>query len=190
MKKQAKLTTLLPKLLSGDSSAKESVEKILFEHFVQFSENLKPPERKRQVTYITHVLRESIPLHELKLNDKERAHLMAIAAKKIRQVILDINRKGQKNNSIGALNTEIFDKQSPQPNANQETAQSIDFITVDKCLQELAEMDQQKAQLFEMSYFGGMNYEEMSEIVSITVAAVDRELRFARAWLCKQLSST
>ncbi|MFV2057763.1 MAG: ECF-type sigma factor [Thiohalomonadales bacterium] len=183
MKKQGKLNVLLPKILTGERMAIVKAENIFYEHLKRQSLNLQPPKHKRQVTHIPHLLRESLPLDEMKLTDKERAHLLAIAASQIRRVVSELKSQDEKNQSNETMTVDTL-----LDNSLSDADQVVDFITVDKYLQALTKLDQKKASLFEMAYFGGMNYEEMAETVAMNIAGVDRELRFARAWLCKQIS--
>ena len=47
-----------------------------------------------------------------------------------------------------------------------------------------------KAQVIELSFYGGMTYNEIAEALDISAATVDRELRFAKAWLFRELGQT
>ena len=47
---------------------------------------------------------------------------------------------------------------------------------------------ERKAQIIELNIYGGMTYREIAEVLEISEATVDRELRFSRAWLQRELS--
>jgi RNA polymerase sigma factor (sigma-70 family) len=53
----------------------------------------------------------------------------------------------------------------------------------------LAAMDDRKARVVELHYFTGLEYEEIASALEISPATVHRDLRLAKAWLQKELSS-
>ena len=55
-------------------------------------------------------------------------------------------------------------------------------------LEQLAGLDERAARALEMAYFGGMERDQIACVLGISVPTVDRDLRFAKAWLNKQLA--
>jgi RNA polymerase sigma factor (sigma-70 family) len=55
-------------------------------------------------------------------------------------------------------------------------------------MEHLRELDARQAQIVELSYFGGLTYPEIGELVGVSEASVDRDLRHARAWLRRELN--
>ena len=53
----------------------------------------------------------------------------------------------------------------------------------------LATFDERKSKAVELHYFGGLNHQEVAEVLAISPATVDRDLRQAKAWLYKELST-
>ena len=66
-------------------------------------------------------------------------------------------------------------------------APSDDVEALDEALERLAARDPRKARVVELHYFAGLNYDEIAEALSISAATVDRDLRFAKAWLFADL---
>lgn len=62
-----------------------------------------------------------------------------------------------------------------------------DLLDLDRALQELAGRDLRKSQAVELHFFGGLTYEEVAEVLEVSPATVDRDLRMARAWLRHRL---
>jgi RNA polymerase sigma factor (sigma-70 family) len=60
---------------------------------------------------------------------------------------------------------------------------------LDMALNRLAELDPRQAQIVELRFFGGMNNDEIAEVLDISVSTVIREWRVARAWLFDELSA-
>ena len=64
-----------------------------------------------------------------------------------------------------------------------------DILDVDDALSRLAQVDERKAKVIELRYFGGMSREEVAAATGLTVATVKRDLRLAEAWLRRDLQS-
>ena len=65
-----------------------------------------------------------------------------------------------------------------------------DLLVVDDALDRLAARDGRAAKVVELHYFGGLTYEETAEALDVSAATVDRDLRFARAWLHRELGAS
>jgi RNA polymerase sigma factor (TIGR02999 family) len=65
----------------------------------------------------------------------------------------------------------------------------IDVMDIDAALNRLAQQDQRKARLIELTYFGGMNAQEAAVVPEVSTATVNRDLKLARAWLRGELAS-
>jgi RNA polymerase sigma factor (sigma-70 family) len=62
-------------------------------------------------------------------------------------------------------------------------------LALNEALEQLSRTDSRKVELLELQYFAGLNYQEMAEVTGLSSSTLDRELRFAKAWLKKQLGS-
>jgi RNA polymerase sigma factor (TIGR02999 family) len=68
-----------------------------------------------------------------------------------------------------------------------EESMAADLLTLDALLTRLAERDPRAAQVLELTYFAGLERAAIAEVLGLSVPTVDRELRFARAWLVERL---
>ena len=68
-------------------------------------------------------------------------------------------------------------------------AAADDLVDLDAALERLAAQDARKAQVLELSVFGGLTYEEVARLLDISPATVNRELRFAKAWVYDEIQS-
>jgi RNA polymerase sigma factor (TIGR02999 family) len=68
-----------------------------------------------------------------------------------------------------------------------EDSMAADLLTLDALLNQLEANDPRSARILEMTYFTGLARADIAEVLDISLATVDRELRFARAWLAAQL---
>jgi RNA polymerase sigma-70 factor, ECF subfamily len=111
-----------------------------------------------------------------------RAHFFGIAARLMRRVLVDHARaRGFQKRGGGAeavpLETTILVSRAPD----------VALLDLDRALDALAEVDERKARVVEMRFFGGMTLEETAGALSISVDTVKRDWRLAKLWLLKTL---
>jgi RNA polymerase sigma factor (TIGR02999 family) len=111
-----------------------------------------------------------------------RAHFFAVAAKAMRQILVNyaVTYKAQKRGG-GAPKIELNES------AVVSEAQSKEVVLLNEALERLGDFDARKAQVVELKYFGGLNQDEIAEVLRISPRTVQREWRFARAWLHNDL---
>ena len=111
-----------------------------------------------------------------------RSHFFGIAARLMRLVLVDYARsrratkRGGDAVPITLTETAAFSSQ-----------RAPDVLEVDEVLSRLAQIDERKAKIIELRYFGGMTREEIACALGLTVATVKRDLRLAEAWLRRSL---
>ena len=69
-----------------------------------------------------------------------------------------------------------------------EGAPELDVLALHQALESLGGQDERAAKVIELAYFGGLEREEIAEVLGVSVPTVDRDLRFSKAWLNKILS--
>lgn len=144
---------------------------------------------------IDHTLQTTALVHEawLRLSGRDsstfdnRAHFFRAAALAMRRVLLHHAEKktAQKRGGgrpAAALNEDL--DAAPDSSRGWE-----EMLALNDALKRLAEIDAQKAQVVELRYFGGCSIDETAEALGIGTATVEREWRFARAWLRNALGS-
>ena len=63
-------------------------------------------------------------------------------------------------------------------------------LALDDAVTALATLDPRKGQIVELHFFGGLTVEETAQTLGVSVATIGRELRFAKAWLSRELQRT
>ena len=114
-----------------------------------------------------------------------RSHFFAIAARLMRNVLVDYGRKRRATKRGGDVVTVILEQTvafSPGPNVP-------DILDLDEALNRLAGVDERKAKVIELRYFGGMSREEIGDVAGLTIATVKRDLRLGEAWLRRDLGA-
>jgi RNA polymerase sigma factor (TIGR02999 family) len=112
-----------------------------------------------------------------------RSHFFATMSLLMRSVLVDRARaRLAEKRGGGALNVTWTDS------AHGEEANAVDLLALDEALKKLEALDERGCRILEMTYFGGLSREEIARVLEVSVPTVDRELRFARAWIGKALA--
>jgi RNA polymerase sigma factor (TIGR02999 family) len=113
-----------------------------------------------------------------------RTHFLAIAARTMRRVLVDHARSKRRVKRGGGVAAVTLSGDIGVPSRDL-----TDILALDQALERLAATDERKARVVELYHFGGLNYEEVAEVMNLSVATVHRDLRFATAWLHDVLSA-
>jgi len=109
---------------------------------------------------------------------ESRAHFFGIAARLMRMILVDHARAQQAAKRGGAgTPVTLDDCMAVSP------GRAPDILEIDQALDRLAAVDQRKAKVIELRYFGGMDREEVAAALGLTVPTVKRDLRLGEAWL-------
>jgi RNA polymerase sigma-70 factor, ECF subfamily len=112
------------------------------------------------------------------LQFENRAHFFGIAARLMRIILVDHARSRATAKRGGAFEAITLDESMVlSPN------RAPDVLEVSEALDQLAKVDERKAKVIELRYFGGMEREEIATALGLTVFTVKRDLRLAEAWL-------
>jgi RNA polymerase sigma factor (TIGR02999 family) len=110
-------------------------------------------------------------------------HFKAIAAKAMRQVLVDEARRrhARKRGAGEAILVTLDDS------AEQIASCDAELLALESALEQLAQMNVRQAQLVECRFFGGMNVVETAELLGVSESAIERDWRAAKAWLAGRI---
>lgn len=112
-------------------------------------------------------------------------HFKRIAARAMRQVVVDLARRRIAEKRGGADNVAItLDEGTPMTGAGE------DVLALDAALDDLARLSPRQAQMVECRFFGGLDVAETATLLDVSEATVLRDWRAARAWLAAELRDT
>ena len=143
-----------------------------------------------------HSLQPTALVHEVylrlvgldRLRVESRTHFLAVAARLMRQILVDHARRKQAGKRGGGVTVVGLDmvpsRAGPSVSANE-----VDLLALDRALEDLASFDPQQCQLVELKFFAGFTITEMAEALGISAATVEREWVIARAWLYQRLAT-
>jgi RNA polymerase sigma factor (TIGR02999 family) len=180
------ITELLVSWSSGDDQALEKLIPLVYLELRKFARRYMGRESP------DHTLQTSALINEayLKLVDQRsldwqnRAHFFAVAAKVMRNILID-HARGRRSTKRGAGAMKVTLNEVVKLTDERAT----ELVALDDALKTLAEFDARQSQIVELRFFGGLSIDETAEVMKISPATVTREWRAARAWLRKQMSA-
>jgi RNA polymerase sigma-70 factor (ECF subfamily) len=178
------VTQLLAHWSQGDDDALAELTPLVYEELRRLAHHFMDGQRLDHTLQTTALVNEAY----LRLADQtnpswqSRAHFFAVAARAMRQILVNYaeSHRSQKRGG-GALKVELDEVALVSPE------ESTEIVNLHEALERLATLDSRKAQVVELKYFGGLNYDEMAEVLKISRVTVRRDWEFAKAWLYKEL---
>ena len=181
-----RVTQLLADWRNGNDAALTELTPLIYEDLRGLAHRYMSGQRA------DHTLQTTALVHEayLRLADQTnpnwqtRAHFFAVAARAMRHILVDYAKRyrSQKRGG-GGVKIELDEAALVSPEESKE------IVDLHEALERLATLDSRKAQVVELKYFGGLNYDEVAEVLKISPVTVRRDWRFAKAWLYTQLQN-
>ncbi len=174
-------TQLLARLSAGDEAAGEALLPFVYEELRAVATSCMRRERH------AHTLQPTALVHEAYMrllgtdetpHWEDRQHFVRVAAKAMRNVLVDHARRRNALKRGGAEDPVPLD----QVVASFEE-QSLDVLALHECLEQLADTDAELARLVELRFFAGLTIEETSRILERSPATIERRWKVARMWL-------
>lgn len=184
-KAPSEITRILHDWNDGNEEAKELLLPIVYNDLRRQAKRLMAGERRDHTLQPTALVHEAFlrvsGLNEIKWND--RKHFFRFVSQIMRQVLVDHARtRATEKRGNKPVHFSVDDLQIPV----EERAAAI--IRLDEALAELKAVDERKAEIVEMKYFGGMKTDEIAEALEISVRTVGREWQEAKFWLFRELN--
>ena len=117
---------------------------------------------------------------------QDRTHFLAITARVIRRVLIDLVRERQARKRGSEFEFVALDPDADHLHPSVDDA--LDLLSLDHALTELAKRDAISAQVVELRYFSGLTNEQVADVLGIGVATVVRHWQFGRAYLHRRLT--
>lgn len=158
----------------------------LYEELKHIAQRLLPGGRQTPTLQPTALVNE-LYLHVASqegLTPKDLAHFKAIAARKIREILIDYERRRNSEKRGGrALRVTLSDDVAAASH------QDIEFLDLEAALRGLERKEPRAAHLFEQRLFGGLTIAELAAEHSLSERTIKGDLRFAKAWLRARLAA-
>lgn len=176
-------TQLLLRWRSGDQAALQALIPLVYRDLRLAAHRCLRAERSDHTLQSTELVHEAYLrlAGDHPLPTENRAHFVAIAARLMRQILVDYARRRSAAKRGPQYKLELdasFDL--PQ----QET---VDVVALDDALNRLSRRDVQQEKIVEMRFFGGLTVEETAMALEISPATVKRDWNMAKAWLMREV---
>jgi RNA polymerase sigma factor (TIGR02999 family) len=179
------ITVLLRKWSEGDEAALDPIFEVIYPQLRQIAGALMRRERPGHLSQPTGIVNDFYLklVEQQRLRVEDRAHFLSLAALFMRRILMDQARKNgtrKRNGGQPVVFTEDLSWFS--------AAAGEEMLDVDVALNELREIDERKCRIVELRYFLGFTVDETAELLGLSKATVDRELKFARGWIQERLA--
>ena len=184
---QAETTRLLRDWAEGDRAALDVLAPRVYKELRRVAGNLMQAEQGGRTLTATALVHEAyLRLVDVSRVDVEhRAHFLALAAKVMRQILLDkARRRHAAKRGEGAIRVDL---DAVAELVAGDTRDRV-LIALDDALEELARVDERRARVVEMRYFGGLSVEETAAALHVSDVTVMRDWKIARAWLTARIA--
>jgi len=182
---QEAVTRLLIEWKSGNKEALDLLTPIVYDELRRLADHYLRNEHAAATLQPTALVHEAyLRLVAQSLPDWEsRSHFFGVAAHLMRQILVDHARRkhsGKRGGSASNLSIEEV--------VTFAVGTDHEIEALDDALNALAAVDERKAKVIELRFFGGFSIEETAQALDISVATVGREQRLAEAWLHREMS--
>jgi RNA polymerase sigma factor (TIGR02999 family) len=178
------VTGLLLAWGNGDADALQRLVPLVHDELRRIARRCMAGERAGHSLQATALVNEAyLRLVDVQhVNWQNRAHFLAMSARVMRRVLVDVARsKGYQKRGGGAVKVtfaeELYGPADTGP----------DLVALHDALEALATMDDRKAQVVELRFFGGLSVEETATVLGVSVDTVMRDWKLAKAWLRREL---
>ena len=179
------ISVLLQKVNDGDKSAEDELVTDLYRELRRLAAGYLRTDRRDHTLQPTALVNEAYVkmLGRQKVTWQNRAHFFAVAARVMRQILIDYARARNTDKRGGGdfMQLEeslVFDKGRPS-----------ELLALDEALIRLEGEAPRTHQIVELRFFGGLSIDETAEVMSISARTVKREWSFGRAWLRGELAA-
>ncbi len=168
----------------GDRAATGELMALVYDDLRRLADRYLSREGRAQTLQPTALVHEAyLRLVRSDQHWQSRAHFFGAAARAIRRILLD-RARARRSELRGGGRARL-----PIEAARDVTVGGprLDFLMLDEALERLARLDEGKARVVELRFFGGLSVEETAEVLGTSASTVARDWRFARVWLHREL---
>jgi RNA polymerase sigma-70 factor (ECF subfamily) len=178
------VTALLRAWRGGDEEALNALVPLVHDELRRIARRVVHGDRANRSVPATALVNEAfLRLVDVQHVDwQNRTHFLAMSARLMRRILVDLARaRGAEKRGGGAVRV-TFDEHA------MAGAPAADVIRLNDALDALAAMDERKARVVELRFFGGLTADETAAALGVSEKTVLRDWEFARAWLQRELT--
>ena len=167
----------------GDEAALEQLVPLVHQELHRIARGCMRGERAGHSLQATALVNEAYLrlIGAQQVDWQNRVHFLAVSARLMRRILVDFARAKNYQKRGGGAQAVTLDE------ALVVVEPGRDLIAIDEALDALAKMDERKAKVVEMRFFGGLTVEETAAALGVSPDTVMRDWRLAKAWLMREL---
>jgi RNA polymerase sigma-70 factor (ECF subfamily) len=178
------ITELLQSWNNGDEQAIEKLIPLVYDELHRLAQQHMSHEQPGHTLQTTALLNEAyLRLVDSAPNWEGRTHFFGVCARVMRRILVDWARSRQALKRGGGVCVLEIDQELVGENQP-----GTDLVAVDDALQALALVDPRQGQVVELRFFGGLNMRETAVVLNVSVETVQRDWKFAKSWLRRELA--
>jgi RNA polymerase sigma factor (TIGR02999 family) len=180
------ITALLVDWNNGDKSAMERLLPLVEKELHRLAHAYMRREDPDHMLQTTALINETYLrlVDQRKVQWQNRAHFFGIAAQIMRRILLNYARDQNRQKRGGkAIHVSLSEALIMTAEKDRE------IIALNDALNRLEEVDERKAKVVELRFFGGLTVEEVAEVLNISTVTVLRDWAFAKAWLSREMQN-
>lgn len=180
-------TQLLLDWSAGDRSALDAMLPLVYEELRRLAASYLSRERPDHTLQPTALVHEAYLrlINQRRVDWRNRAQFVGLTAGIMRRIL--VNHARDRGAAKRAGNRERVSLSLVNAAAG---AADVDLIALEDALERLALLDERKARVVELRFFGGLTVEEIAAVLEVSRATIEREWSFARAWLYDAIQDT
>lgn len=181
----AEVTAILSRMNAGDSGASEELLQLLYTDLRALAGSYfrkQPSDHTLQPTALVH--EAYLKLVQAQSSDwKSRAHFMAVAATAMRQILHDFARLRRT-----AKRGDGWQRWTLSAAQTDSGAATVDVVAIDDALTRLRELNERQFRIVELRFLGGLDVDEIADVLAVSKSTVEKEWVRTRAWLSRELA--
>ncbi len=184
---QETATRLLTRITRGNTGDIEALSELMYDELHAIARMLMAGERDGHTLQATALVNEAylrlINSQDLDVSCKDK--FLSLASTVMRRILIDHARGANRLKRGGDLDRVPLTVANPEADLGIDPA---DLLALDQALDELAQLDQRKARVVELRFFGGLDEQVVARILDIARSTASSDWRFARAWLLNKMN--
>jgi len=181
------VTRMLERWREGDPDVLESLIPLVYGQLHRIARGYMRREREDHTLQPTALVNEVYMrlLNQRKITWNDRGHFFTFAARMMRNILKDHARAhlADRRGGPGAIRLPLSEELAWVGTS------SVEILDLNRALDRLEQLDTRKAHLVELRFFLALTMEEVAEVLSISLATAERDLKFSRSWLYHELKS-
>jgi RNA polymerase sigma-70 factor, ECF subfamily len=180
------VSLLLRQWGAGDQSSLNELIPLVEAELHQIAKRYMRAEQRGHTLQTTALIHEAYIrlVRQDPIQYQDRFHFFAIAARLMRQILVDHARRSRRAKRGGGGDVLPLEEA-----LYLSSARSSHLMDLDDALLRLAELDARKARVVELRYFGGLNVEETAQALQVSPNTVIRDWALSKAWLKREMES-